>query len=240
VPTRRHFVLASACAIASALRPRDAWARAPRLSLLHVPLRFAAGESVGVGLELPGGEGWDTANVGRAIVRSGGQQVSLALRTDADGRVRFAVRDPGAALLVVSAGPSSESNRPDAWQHATFTAKAFLRVTDPRGSVPLRADPGTTAKVGLPTELLPLVSPLLLRVGDVLPVRAYVRNASRAGAVLHATRPGGEISTAATDDVGTTELAIDRAGTWLVEFAARHEGRQHLAQLMFEVPEHAP
>ena len=208
----------------------------PRGSLLAVPLRFATGEVVGVGLTLPDGEGWDTANIGRAIVRSGAEQTSLALRTDAGGRVRFAVPTAGPAVLIVSAGPSRDGNRPDAWQHATSTAKAFLRVEGPDGSLPTRSDPGTTAKVGLPTELVPLVSPLRLRVGDVLPLRAYVRNASRTGVVIHATRGGGGLTTAATDEVGSTELTIDRSGSWLVQFAVGHEGREHLAQLLFEIP----
>jgi len=193
------------------------------------------GDALPIGLVLPWGESFADANVGRLFVRTVALQEDVPVRPGVDGRVRHLLLHAGPTLVVVSAGPGKDRNHPRSWSKATHTSKAFLRVTGGSAATPW-IDPGTTAKVGLPIELMPLVAPLRMRPGAYLPVRAYFRNDAAAGAVVRAHRDDGSTISARTDAVGTTVLPVDRPGRWMFRFEKRAGGVDHMAELVFDVP----
>ncbi|MCP4246464.1 MAG: DUF4198 domain-containing protein [bacterium] len=225
-------------------------------------LRPTPGSPVDLDLNLPTPPGraqpaWDSANVGQAFVRIGGEQRSLltTLTATQGRRAQFNPRTSGHTLLCFGVGPPESRGRSDSWQRVTHCTKIVLTVrpqnADPKKDFP--PNPGITAKTGQKIEILPLIDPTGLRKGDDLPVRVYYEGGKVTGArvtarVLPPGAPGTTAEVAAarpTDAQGTTRLTISRAGRWVVRFVHQVDGDSHagdqpqryVAELVFEVPD---
>lgn len=173
---------------------------------------------------------------GRAVARQ--RLIDLSLRgpggrlpldratwTERDPRstVRVTVGPPGTHVVGVSIGPGPIGGAPRA-----ATAKALLAVTDAAGhllpAATLRAGSAATQPFGYDAEIVPLVDPYALAVGDMLPVQARVGGKPLARA---AVRAGGTIGTSAspvppqaltTDAEGRVDVRLTHDGHWFVAF----------------------
>lgn len=208
-------------------------------------LSVTAGQPFNVGLNLPTGETWQQANIGQFILRSVTIQETIAAQPiAAGGAISITPPDPGYALLVVGAGPAAEKGKPDSWQRTPYCAKYFLRVApDPNTPQPPESqggDPGLMGKVGQKIELRPYISPVTLRVGSDLPVRAYYESSSQKNATVVAHAPDGSPDERTTGPKGYAVFRITQPGRWLVRFEKTVDGTKYTADLVFEVPNDKP
>jgi Domain of unknown function (DUF4198) len=103
--------------------------------------------------------------------------------------------------------------------------KTIVAVTDERGHVtPAAEASAATSALGYPAEIVPLVDPYSLKVGQTLRVRALVDQAPLAGWVILA---GGRIGTSddripvqrfVTDAGGVASVRLTHDGHWYVKF----------------------
>jgi hypothetical protein len=162
------------------------------------PAPLAAGEPAVVRLELDAGLGdsWREVNVGRVVVRSGGDQRRVPASALPAGRVLELSAPAGECSLVLAdLGPAAERGRPDSWSRVTRAAK-IVTCPDVSTSGALealqaraRAAGLLTAKTGSRIEIRPLANPATVRPGSDLPVRLYFEGDAAAGARVSATGP---------------------------------------------------
>ena len=232
-----------------ALAALPAVAAAPPSSILRLStadrsdvLTVRVGQPVSISLDLPGGDGWTEANIGHFVVRTYGRQESVATTPAAGAEhLAYTFKEPGWAMIILSAGPASEKGKSDSWNRTTHCTKLVVRVEpngveEPNATAALTRDPGLTAKAGERIEVLPLIAPTRLRLGADLPVRVYLSGSKQAGASVRAFRPDGSIETRTTDAVGTTFFRITQAGRWLIRYEAESEGVAYVGDLVFDVP----
>jgi hypothetical protein len=220
------------------------------------PAPLAAGEPAVVRVELDAGLGdsWREVNVGRVVVRSGGDQRRVPASALPAGRVLELYAPAGECSLVLAdLGPAAERGRPDSWSRVTRAAKI---VTCPDASTSeafrarVRATGLLTAKTGSRIEIRPLANPATVRPGSDLPVRLYFEGAAAAGARVTAAGPDGLRRDAFADAAGIAVLRIPAAGLWTLELHRRsaplapHSGDSgpagpSVATLTFEVPPEA-
>ncbi|MCH7527464.1 MAG: DUF4198 domain-containing protein [Planctomycetes bacterium] len=205
-----------------------------------------AGEAVWIRLNLPTGEGWREANIGLLIVRAGGEQRSIPVEPKpGEDFITVTFDQPGYALIVLSAGPASATGHSDSWQRTPYCSKAVLRVSPKDGKSSSRlADSGSgvVGKVGQKLEILPLINPSTLRVGDDLPVRVYYEGVKQRGVTVQAistdhgvgTRPA-KITDKTSDSVGTAWFSISDRGRWMVRFEHTVDDVRYVAELVFDV-----
>ena len=208
-------------------------------------LSVTAGQPFNVELNLPTGETWQQANIGQFILRSVTIQESIAAQPIAGGgAISITPPDPGYALLVLGAGPAAEKGKPDSWQRTPYCVKYFLRVApDPNNPQQVGSqggDPGLTGKVGQKIELRPYISPVTLRVGSDLPVRAYYESGSQKNAKVVAFAPDGSRTERTTGPNGYAVFPITQHGRWLVRFEKTVDGMKYTGDLVFEVPNDKP
>jgi len=214
-------------------------------------LAVKAGEPVKVVLDLPGGERWDTANIGQFHVRTYGRQESIdPVLAGGAKHLAYTFAQPGWALIVISAGPAGERGKSDSWQRTPYCTKMIVRVDPPdggggptSGSFP---NPGLTSKVGMKVELLPYISPPALRVSSDpsqkthLPVRVYWEGASEKQATIWAYGPDGAKTSAVTGGKGIANIEITKPGRWLVRYEKNVDGTMYTGDLIFDAPGVAP
>jgi len=217
-----------------------------------------AGMPLVLELNLPAGPDdapatWNSANVAQFFVRVAGEQRTLLpVNADGDGRhARLTIDRAGPALLCIGAGPPAARGHSDSWQRVTHCTKIVLdvRPADGRAPATYTPNPGITAKTGQKIEIMPMVDPFRLRVGDDLPVRVYYEGVRISNARVTATvrpsgfsGPGTEIQAARpTDAHGTTWLHVSRPGTWVVRLVHEVDGQagpqRCVAELIFRVAE---
>ena len=156
----------------------------------------------------------------------GRRPIDRATWTERDPRstVRVSVGPPGTYVVGAAIGAGPTGAQPTA-------AKTLLAVTDAAGhllpAAALRAASAATAPLGYDVELVPLVDPYALGVGDTLPVQARVGGQPLAHAAVSA---GGTIgtSTAAmpvqsltTDAAGRADVRLTHDGHWFVAVVHR-------------------
>lgn len=189
-------------------------------------------------LAMPDGAGWKEVNVARIMVREGEGQRDLTLPADADA-LKITFEKPGYALVALDVGPAAARNQPDSWRQVTHCVKLVIRV---EGNAPTTQTPeplqttAIAAKLGSRIEILPLIDPTRLRVGNDLPVRVYLDGDKVAEAPIAAVGPDGKVREAVTDRVGSTHVRIDLSGRWRFIFEIESEGLTRRAELIFEVP----
>jgi hypothetical protein len=201
---------------------------------------------VRVGLNLPTGEGWRTANIGLFIVRqSGGQRTIPIEPRPGEEFIRLIFDEPGYALLVLSAGTESDKGHSDSWQRTPYCSKAVIRV-DPKGDADgaslKDSGAGIVGKVGQKLEVLPFVNPATLGVGDDLPVRVYYEGVKATDVAVQAItvpnrnrRAPVSVTERTTDSAGTTWFKLPEAGQWLIRFEHVVDGVTYLADLTFDL-----
>ena len=242
---RRAAAVTAAAALGALCWEQPVAAAEPSIRLASAAdtdtLTVSRAEPVRIHLNLPGNPGWSQANIGRLVARSHGAQQRID-PTPAVGAdyVEHIFDHAGPAMLVLAAGPPSERGKSDAWQRTTHCTRLHLRVTVPGQATDedgaFRSDPGQTAKLGLKIEVLPLIVPTSLRIGDDFPVRAYFNGSAQRGAVVAAYRPDGAIVEETTDSVGSARFKIDQAGKWIVRFEHLHHGVTYAGDVVFDVP----
>lgn len=189
-------------------------------------------------LAMPDGAGWKEVNVARIMVREGEGQRDLTLPADADA-LRITFEKPGYALVAIDVGPAAARNRPDSWRQVTHCVKLVIRVEGNTPSTQAMEPPQTTAiaaKLGSRIEILPLIDPTRLHVGNDLPIRVYLDGDKAAEAPVAAIGPDGKVREAVTDRVGSTHVRIDQSGRWRFIFEIESEGLTRRAELIFEAP----
>ena len=199
-------------------------------------LTATVGAPVEFSAALPTREALTQANVAQLFVRTYHVQKSLLpIETAQTG---YTFREPGYALVVLSAGPSSERDAGDAWQRTPYCSKVILRVKGEEGKEPALplSDPGLCGKIGQRIELVPYISPAGLRVGDDFAVRAYFNSSGQTGVEVRAYAPDGTVTAATTVRPGTAVFRITQAGQWVFRYTKAHEGQTYTAELVFTVP----
>lgn len=212
------------------------------------------GEPVKLSLALPGGERWETANIGCFQVRTYGRQELVAPgAADGGGRIDYTFAEPGWALVIFCAGPAGEKGKSDSWQRTPYCTKMIVRI-DPdassgsstdgrREAQPALKDPGITAKVGMKVEILPYMVPSALRFSDEpthLPVRVYWEGMAQKNVGVVAYGPEGARQEATTGSKGIAHLRITRPGRWLIRYTKEVDGVTYTGELVFDVPAAAP
>lgn len=193
---------------------------------------------VGLSLNLPGVAGWKVANVGTLIARLPDGKIR-SLDVPLSGKVTFKTTEPGGAMLVACAGPPV-SGRSDAWQWVTHCTKTVLSVGKVKQGAP-ELDAGITMKLGSPVEIVPFSSPLLLEVGDELPVRVYSLLGPVPESEVIAVRPDKSVDRQIGNRSGVAHFRLTQAGRWLIRFTHRARpvaGEPELertAELVFEI-----
>ncbi len=204
--------------------------------------RPVAGEEVRIELDLATGEDWRRANIGRLIARAGARQWTIpAAPRSGETFLRVRFDDPGPVLLVLSAGGEAEKGRSDSWRRTTYCTKVVFDVGggDEDGAVSVSG--GITGKVGERVEVLPLVDPTRIGVGDDLPVRVYYEGHKLVDTAVSSYARGGDSgsgdprSTKRSDSAGMAWFKIDRVGHWLIRFEHMAEGVRYVGELRFEV-----
>ena len=145
--------------------------------------------------------------------------------------VRVTVGAPGTHVVGVAVRPTTSGD-----ESRGRSAKTILAVTDAAGHLlpasALRAGSAATEAFGYDVEIVPLVDPYALAVGDALPVEARVDGRPIAGATLEA---GGTIGTSATpipgqtlttDGAGRATIRLTHDGGWFVSFVHARAGRK--------------
>jgi hypothetical protein len=206
------------------------------------------GEPLTLNLNLPEGQSFDQANVGRIIVRQGnGSQVALA-RTDQDLRatLEFRLQRPGPAMIVSCSGPSPDGRAHLSVADNTSCAKVILEVEDPQRKAvrPPNADALVTAKAGGPIELVPLRSPHSTAPGSSFYVRAYFLNSVLAHARMEVISPAGESTFVTTNRGGDALVSVSEPGIWRLRVrqndARSASPREYLAELTFAIAKGQP
>jgi hypothetical protein len=203
-------------------------------------LSATVGQPVKIRLTLPGGVRWTEANIGRLVVRTHGVQRRVA-PTPAAGTdfLQYTFSEPGSAIMILAAGPPEQKGKSDSWQRTTYCTKLFIRVKADGDAAGAARDPGQTAKAGTRIELLPLIAPTTLRVGDDIPVRAYFNAGGQKGVIVAAHRPDGSTEEKKTDSVGTTHFRINVPGKWIVRYEHKADATTYIGEVVFEVPAEA-
>ena len=204
-------------------------------------LSATVGQPVKIRLTLPGEVRWTEANIGRFVVRTHGVQRRVApTPTAGTDFLEYTFLEPGSAMMILAAGPPQQKGKSDSWQRTTYCTKLFVRVkADGADGDAAARDPGQTAKAGTKIELLPLIAPTTLHVGDSLPVRAYFNAGSQKGVPVTAYRPDGSTEKKKTDSVGTTHFRINVPGKWIVRYEHEADGTTYIGEVAFEVPAEA-
>jgi hypothetical protein len=177
-------------------------------------------------------------------LRVGGFQDN-GLAADLDGSAGVTIAPPyaGDAMIGFSTRPVRATWRGAPAQLA-FHGKALLFVASRELEAPL-ASAALTRRIGLRLEIVPMVDPLPLLVGDSLPLQVRFDGPSLPQAAVRVQHlrsnesPPREIALPATDEVGAVHVPIDAPGRYLV--TAVHEsqgaaGREvHVATLTFAI-----
>lgn len=198
-------------------------------------LATTVGQSITLSLALSDGATWAEANVGQLIIRQSGEQRTIETDTAASQEIALTFERPGYALVAVGVGLASQKGFRDSWQRTTHCSKFIVRVSDgSRKTTP----PGTglTAKVGGKVEIVPLMDPTQMSIGNDLPVRCYFEGDKLVGQTVTAIAPDGTSQRGNTDAVGATHFRMTQAGRWTVRFEREVEGVTYTAELIFEVP----
>ena len=227
------------------------WPTASRGQMAQPLLRASSlnprvGQTIELLLNLPSRDAWPDANIGLLIVRVDGQQRSIPVQPK-QGKESLDLKfdQAGYVMIAMSAGPAPAKGHSDSWQRTPYCCKLVLRVdsADAKASTEHFADePGIVGKVGQKIEILPLINPATLRVGDDLPVRVYYEGGKIPGAAVQAMfmsqigplRPANVISRT-TDAVGTAWFPISQKGRWIVRMEHQVEGVTYVAELVFDI-----
>jgi len=201
-----------------------------------------AEEPLKLTLALPNSEDWSQANISRLVIWTPGNQKSIVPDKPAAGlkELSYTFKEPGYAMIILSAGPATAKDTKNAWQRTPYCTKLVLRVGpkegEPRAQDYVR-DPGLTGKVGQKIEVVPYFSPVHLLTGDDLPVRVYFDNGAQSGATVVAIRPDGSVDTQTSNATGIANFRITLPGRWIIRYQKEvaQEGT-YTGELVFEVP----
>ncbi len=198
-------------------------------------LQVATRERTTLYLTLPDEVTFKNAHISRLVVRTAGRQDSMLDGLDRNTSVvNWQFKQPGAAVVLLEAGPPSLAGLSDAWQRTTYCARMVVRVAPPAGVAAPDGDPGIMAKAGQKIEIMPLVDPLRMRPGDDMGVRVYFDGNKQPGRELTITGPGG-VSTVRTDAAGTAHFTINAAGDYRVRTTRTKDNTTFTADLLFDV-----
>jgi hypothetical protein len=202
-------------------------------------LAVSVNEPIRFQLFLPGGEHWSTANIGSFIIRTSSVQEMIdASDLPASSSIEKRFTETGDTLVALSAGPASEKGKSDSWERTTCCSKLFVRVGAkdvPAITAGRQGHAALTAKLGQRIELVPLIAPTSLQLGDDLPVRAFFDNGKMSDATVTAYRPDGRTDVRRTDKVGAAVFRIVAPGRWQIRLEHNDADTTYTAELLFDV-----
>lgn len=245
--------LASKRAMSPKAKPQRASNPPPILRLQDNEQRGLAGlrhrgqAPLAMELRMPGGEDWQSANIGRAVVRQpDGSQMQIAdesaweaLRAAPRGTpLRLRAAMPGVSMLIVSAGPSGQARGRWAMRNNRYFTKVIFSQLDHRGEVP-GPDPGILQKTGQPLEIRPVISPLgldLSQESQQMAVKIYDDQKSKAFAEVEVFAPSGEAQRIRAEKDGTAYFEVREPGVYRLRYESQIEWEPAAAELIFAVP----
>ena len=147
---------------------------------------------------------------------------------DPRSTIRVTVCVAGTYVVGVAIGPRTIGG-----ESRAMAAKTLLAVTDAAGhllpAATLRAGPVATQPVGHDAEIVPLVDPYALAVGDTLPLQARLggkplaRWPLRAGGTVGTSAVAIPLQTPTTDADGRAGIRLTHDGHWFVALVHRRE-----------------
>ncbi|MEK6675791.1 MAG: DUF4198 domain-containing protein [Planctomycetota bacterium] len=201
-------------------------------------IRPTAKQPVRFTLNIPDEPVWSHLNIGQCTVREVTKQRNLPVRITSpkQNTVDYTFEESGFGLVAVCYGPSDGVQRSDTWRHVTQCTKRIVRIVgEARKGESTPKDPGVTAKVGQRFEIVPMISPAVLRPGDDLPIRVFVDYEKAISASVVAYAPDGSKHETTTDSVGAANIPIKRPGLWLIRHERVVDRVRIVAELVFEV-----
>jgi hypothetical protein len=199
-------------------------------------LRPQVGKSFSFQTSIPGIQRWSDAHVGRFAVRlPNGVQESIPLDgADANRPVTYTFPTSGPAMLMFCAGPKGEAPT-GSWFEVSHCSKLIVDVSDHRGRLDPSKDIGVTGETGLPIDVVPVLSPLGLTVGSVLPVSFHFMNEEQEEVEVAARRPDGTIDHQTTDSSGVAHFTLSQPGRWVIRLVKAEPKGERVGELVFEI-----
>lgn len=198
-------------------------------------------QALELSLQLPEGDSWNSARIGRAVIRQpDGSQLNLlaaekieALR-DVQSEQALAIPAllPGTSMLIVSAGSSDGQRGQDNMANNHRFSKIIVQQADTHGRIP--PDHGDIMqKTGQPLEIRPLRIPSALRAGDEMSIKVYEDQSHRAQATVEVHHPDGEVQLIKTGSNGVAHFDVRVAGMHHLRYNTTLGEREASAELSF-------
>lgn len=206
-------------------------------------LNLRSDAALSLSLQLPSGDSWNRARVGRAVLRQpDGSQVELgsaqelaALRAQAQAApLSLPELMPGTSMIIVSAGAGDSGPGRDDMAGNRHFSKLILSKADASGKIP-KVQAGVMQKTGQPLEIRPVTLPMALRIGDEMSVKVYENQSHRGNAEIEIHHPDAEIEVLHTQPNGMAHFEVRKNGVHHIVFNTQMEQEPASAQLTFEV-----
>lgn len=206
-------------------------------------LEIRSDASLDLALNLPSGDSWNRARIGRAVLRQpDGSQVELgspeqlsALRSSSEkAPLSLPALMPGTSMIIVSAGEGDGGRGRDDMAGNRHFSKLIVSKADASGTIP-KAQSGVMQKTGQPLEIRPVSLPMALKVGDQMAVKVYENQSHRGNAELEVHHPDGELEVLHTQANGMAYFETRRAGVHHLVFHTEIDQEPASAQLTFEL-----
>jgi hypothetical protein len=207
--------------------------RAPNAPNKAPSLRAPVGKPVSFELAMPGLLRWADAEVAQFAVRlPGGVQDTVPVdQKTALGLATYTFPSAGPVMLMLCAGPKGAPVA-DPTTVVTHCTKMILNVgTGGEGGDDF------VGETGLPLDVEPLVTPVQLRVGSVLPARFHYMGEELGGTEVVALRPDGSVDRQVTTRSGVAHFQITQPGRWAIRFLKSEPGGERIGELVFEITE---
>lgn len=201
-------------------------------------------EALELALQLPEGDSWNSARIGRAVLRQpDGSQIALAsdaafeaLRNRQDTKpLALPTLMPGTSMIIVSAGTGhGKRGRDDMAGNHRFS-KIIVQQADAQGVIPKR-QAGVMQKTGQPIEIRPINLPMALELGDEMSIKVYEDQSHKGNAEVEVHHPDGEIEVLHTAANGVAHFEVRRVGVHYLRYETELGEELASAELTFSVP----
>lgn len=218
-----------------------------RLAKNHAPAGLWRYEqqSLELSLQLPEGDSWNMARIGRAVIRQpDGSQLNLlapakikALRDDLQKAKPLSIPPllPGTSMLIVSTGSGDGQRGRDDMANNHRFSKIIVQQANAQGQIP--PDHGDIMqKTGQALEIRPLRIPGALAVGDQMSFKVYEDQSHRGHATVEVHHPDGEVQLIKTAANGVANFDVRAAGMHHLRFNTTLGEREASAELTFSTP----
>lgn len=195
-------------------------------------------------LSLPEGDSWNSAKIGRAVIRQpDGSQVTLAseaafraLRDSSQAQpLAIGPLMPGTSLIILSAGTGEGGRGQDDMAGNHRFSKIIVQQSDARGLVPAKQS-GVMQKTGQPLEIRPMILPMGLKMGDEMSIKLYEDQSHRGDAQVEVHHPDGDVELIKTAGNGVAHFEVRSPGLHHLRYETELGEEEASAELTFSVP----